>query len=288
MDREELGRRVSSGVDELWWRYRFLQDVADAAESGPDDRDLAMECFVRLATADPSWAQKSLDDRGPAGHQLGRLLDVDAVHRAMDRIRLESSRDEVLLRARMLLASVRWSARGGVSQSPEVWREAWHELLRVPETDRDEEWAGLALQPSARVAYEQFRELARAHISTLKPFELSHFLPDALAVAFRNQDWSTFEEWAVQFRALPEALRHGHGGASVTNLEGLRALKEGRTGDAESAMRRLLAVAEGLTFLTNDDVSSLPRSLRKAGLCLDLCQAFDQLAERRDWRNLPK
>jgi hypothetical protein len=44
--------------------------------------------------------------------------------------------------------------------------------------------------------------------------------------------------------------------------------------------------AEGLTFLRNDDVSSLAKSLREAGLCLELCQAFDQLAQRRDWRRL--
>jgi hypothetical protein len=288
MKREDLLLRLSSGVDELWWRYRFLQDVANATEASSEDKDLAVACLVRLAVVDPTWAKASLDDRGPAGHQLGRLLDVDRVHRAIEGVQLTSTDEEALMRARMLIASVRWSARRGQSQRPEVWQEAWEELLRVPQEGRSVEWAELAIQPSARVAYDQYRELAIARIGTLPPFGLSHFLPDALAVAFRNRDWPTFEEWAAQFRALPEALRHGHGGATVTNLEGLRALTDGRVDDAEEAMRALLAIGDGVTFLSNDEVSSLPRSLREAGLSLDLCDAFDRLVERRDWRNLSK
>jgi hypothetical protein len=286
MEREDLSQRLSSGVDELWWRYRFLQDVANESEADSADLDLAVECFVRLAVVDPTWAKRSLSDRGPAGHQLGRLLDIDRAHRAVEGIRLTSTREEALVRASVLIASVRWSARRGEPQHVEVWQEAWQELLRVPEGDRDEEWSGLAIQPCARVAYDQYRQLAVAHMATLQPFGLSHFLPDALAVAFRNRDWPAFEDWSRRFRGLPEALRHGHGAASVINLEGLRALSEGRPNDAEAAMRDLLAVADGLTFLSNDDVSSLPKSLREAGVCLDLCQAFDQLVERRDWRNL--
>jgi hypothetical protein len=288
MERDDLSLRLSAGVDELWWRYRFLQDVLNAPGAAADELDLAVECLVRLTVADPTWAKRSLDDRGPAGHQLGRLLDVDRAHRALEGIRLTSSRDEALIRARVLVASVRWSARRGESQHVEIWQEAWQELLRVPEHDRDDEWAELAIQPAARVAYDQYRRLVNSRVVTLDPFGLSHFLPDALAVAFRNDDWPTFEEWAMHFRALPEALRHGHGGAAVINLEGLRALREERIGDAERAMRDLLDVAEGLTFLSNDDVSSLPRSLREAGVGLELCQAFDRLVERRDWRKLSK
>jgi hypothetical protein len=284
MERDDLLRLLSSGANELWWRYRFLQEVTNAAGAASEDLDLAVECLVRLANSDPIWAKRSLDDRGPGGHQLARLLDAERLHRAMDGIRLTSQQEEVLLRARLLIASARWAARRGEAQDVAVWQEAWEELLRVPEGARDDEWAELAIQPSARVAYDAYRSLALAHMASLQPFGLSHFLPEALAVAFRNHDWPTFDEWLEQFHALPEALRHGHGGAAVVNLQGLRALTEGRRGDAEGAMRNLLALAEGLTFLSNDDVSALPRSLREAGVCLELCQAFDELVERRDWR----
>jgi hypothetical protein len=245
MNRDDLRQRLSSGTEELWWRYRFLQDVTSSPAAPSEDVDLALECFARLAMADQDWARNSLDDRGPAGHQLGRLLNREHVHRTMGQIRLKSNREDALLRARMLIASVRWSARRGESQHEETWKEAWQELMRVADEERDDAWEELALQPSARVAYDRYRELATSHLARVELFEQSHFLPEALAVAFRNNDWISFDGWVAQFRALPEALRHGHGAAAVTNLEGLRALREGRTGDAEAAMREYLCRRKG-------------------------------------------
>ncbi len=68
------------------------------------------------------------------------------------------------------------------------------------------------------------------------------------------------------------------------NLEGLRALDDGHPADAEAAMRRLIDAAQGLPFLSNDDTSALPKRLRTEELSLDLCDAFDALVKRLDWR----
>jgi hypothetical protein len=157
--------------------------------------------------------------------------------------------------------------------------------VRVPETERDDDWKTLALMPAAKVDYASYRNLAEHHITGLSTFYQAAFLPEALAVASANADWKTFDAWLVMYRELPEALRNDHASASVINLEGLRALREGRIADATSSMQQLLERASTLTFLSNKDVSSLPEGLRQAGLCTDLCDAFDEQVAKRDWRH---
>ena len=56
----------------------------------------------------------------------------------------------------------------------------------------------------------------------------------------------------------------------------------------EAAMRRLLELGVGEQFLSNADSSALPKRLRAEGKHLDLCDAFDALVKRFDWRLLTK
>ena len=83
-------------------------------------------------------------------------------------------------------------------------------------------------------------------------------------------------------------MRHGHGECEVVNLEGLRALDEGRTADAEDAMQRLVDAAQGVRFLSNEDTSALPKRLQAEGRALALCDAFDDIVKRTAWRLLRK
>ena len=49
-------------------------------------------------------------------------------------------------------------------------------------------------------------------------------------------------------------------------------------------MRPLVEAAPGVQFLSNDNTSALPKRLRAAGRTLDLCDAFDAIVARTDWR----
>lgn len=114
------------------------------------------------------------------------------------------------------------------------------------------------------------------------------FLPGALAVSAKAHDWSTFDEWLAQYNGLPEPLRRDHSQCAIINLEGLRALDETRSSDAVKQMSRLLDAAPATQFLSNDDISALPKRLRAEGLALDLCDKFDELVKKKDWRLLKK
>jgi hypothetical protein len=52
----------------------------------------------------------------------------------------------------------------------------------------------------------------------------------------------------------------------------------------EDAMRRLVEAAPGVQFLSNDDTSTLPNRLRAEGRALELCDAFEAMVKRLDWR----
>lgn len=292
MTREELLRRATSGEEELWWSYRFVEDVIRGTPEGPEgtkeELDQAAAFFVKLALADPKWAAETLEERGATGDRYAQLLSGERLARVLERVRCEPLREEALLRARLLIATAHWAALRSNEEILPKWQEAWSELLRVPEAERDKEWVRLALQPTARVAYEEYRRLAEARLARVRGFWRATFLIEAIPFAARHQDWPTFEAWARDYRQLPEALRQGHQLAVLINLEGLHALDEGRLADAEASMREVLKVAEGMQFLSNDDVSALPKRLRSEGLCLELCQAFAELVERRDWRRLEK
>lgn len=288
---DEIRQRAAAGGNSLWWAYRLVEVVAARANRATEEElDLAVDYFVQLATEDPAWAMQSLGDRGPAGHRLGQLLSPARTRRALAKLRLPSTREDAMLRARMLISSALWSARRKEVADTATWAEAWSELLRIPAVDRDGEWRTLALGPTSIVEYERFRELAEERLTELltKDFDQSMFLPDAIATAARHGDWFSFESWTRRFRALPEPLRHGHSTAAIVNLEGLRALETGHTAEAVSAMRELVALGSGLTFPSNEDVSALPARLRESGRCPDLCDAFDALVQKRDWRDLPR
>ncbi|MCA9625047.1 MAG: hypothetical protein KC731_38745, partial [Myxococcales bacterium] len=73
---------------------------------------------------------------------------------------------------------------------------------------------------------------------------------------------------------------------ALLNIEGNRALDDGDTERAEVLMRLLIDAAADAEFLSNDEVSSFPRRVAKAGLFDELSAAFADLVANRDWRNL--
>lgn len=68
------------------------------------------------------------------------------------------------------------------------------------------------------------------------------------------------------------------------NLEGIRALDEGRFEDAERIFDDVLALAPSLEFLSNPEVSSLAKRMRAEGRALAVCDEFDAITKKRDWR----
>jgi hypothetical protein len=288
MTLEEVRTRLASGTEGLWWSFRFLELVLDDFKTASEqDKSAAIDCFVRLAAEDPAWATSKLSDCGPEAHRIAMLLAEERLTSALGRIRLPLIKDDAMLRAHMLIGSARWQPRERGAGDDRLWRQAWQELLRVSEEERDNAWTCAALGPTAIVEYARYRELAEEHLMTLRhDFDRSMFLPDAIGTAARHHDWPTFEAWARAYRELPQPFRSDHAECTVINLEGLRALDEGRRQEAEASMRELLALAPALTFLSNDDVSALPERLRSEGLCADLCDAFDSLVNQRDWRLL--
>jgi hypothetical protein len=282
---EELRARATDTSDGLWWTYRFLDEVMDLREeAAPEDVAFAVDCFLRLSLRDPAWTTKVLGDRGARGHGFATLLSAERLTAALSKLHLPNIKDDAMLRAQVLCTAARWQRDDARRQT---WQRAWEELMRVPEAERDASWADLALEPTAFADYPCYRTLATLRLASMTDnFWRSDFLPKALAVAARHRDWSAFDTWLDAWRSLPEQMTQGHDACAVLNLEGLRALENGRAEDAETAMRRLLDVAQGQPFLSNDETSALPKRLRAAGISADLCDAFDDLVKRLDWRLL--
>lgn len=283
----EIRERLLGSHELLWWTFRFLDAVLGDINGAitEDDKSVAVECFLTLAVRDPAWAIAKVDSQGPEGHALATLLSEGRLTSALSRIRLASVKDDAMLRARMLSRSAHWERIKSTGDET-LWHQAWQELLRVPEPERDEEWKSAALEPSSFVDYTHFRLLATERLAKIRDFDRSMFLPDAIASAARHRDWPTFETWVAAYRALPEPLQRGHSRCEVINLEGLRALEAGHLQAAEASMQELLESAAGETFLSNGGVSALPNRLRSQGLYPDLCSAFDELVKKRDWRRL--
>lgn len=63
-------------------------------------------------------------------------------------------------------------------------------------------------------------------------------------------------------------------------------MNEARYDDAERAMAEVVEIAPRLMFLSNDEVSKLAKRLRAAGRAIRLCDEFDALTRKRDWRLL--
>ncbi len=280
MTLEDLQRRAQSEPDSLWWQYRFIAAVIDyRATPSPEAKTAAVDAFVRLAIADPQWVNEAIDVRGPPGHGLSVLLSGDRLQSALSRLRLASADGTAMLRCRMLsaAANVLQCDTCDKGAADDLLRQAWAELSRVPEAKRDAEWRTIALGdtfvvgPAAIANYPLYRDLANEHLSSLtRDFDRSMFLGHVIPVAARQRDWPTFEVWVKIRRSLPEALVRNHAECEIVNLEGLRALDEGRVADAEAAMRKLLDSAPTTEFLSNEAVSALPKRLRAEGRALKL------------------
>lgn len=287
MTLDEIRKRADGEQDSLWWSYRLLDHVCGLEDNANEDlQAAAVDAFLRLATADVEWATAAVTAGGPAGHRLARFFSGERLAATLSRLRLPSTSEEALLAARMLAGSAAWQ-KGESAEA--LYRRAWEQLQRVPEPDRDAAWKGVALTPAAYADYPQYRARATEHLTTLvDQFWRSHFLAKAIPVAARHRDWPTFESWLGERRALPEPLRRDHDECAIINLEGLRALDEGRIVEAEAAMQRLLELAPGQQFISNDDTSALPKRLRADGIAITACDAFDALVTRQDWRRLRK
>jgi hypothetical protein len=213
------------------------------------------------------------------------VLSRPGFRAAVARLVLPDPKTDAMVRARVLSVVAQWQKE----DADMFWREAWTELTRVPAAERDDTWRRLALTPASHGDYAQYRELAQAHLDGLdQDFWRSQFLPAALAVAARNRDWLTFERWVAAWDALPEPMHDAHSACAIANMLGVRALDEGRLADAEAAMRTLLQVAPRDQFVTNADTSALPKRLRTEGKLVDLCDQFDEIGKRVDWRLLTK
>lgn len=282
MTLEELRQGASGNVDALWSAFRFLEEVMYLDDKASDeDKSFAVDCFLRLAVDDPDWATKALGKGGPDGHLLGSLLSEARLTSALSRLHLPNIKDDAMLRARLLCNSAKWRRDG----QKELLLRAWAELLRVPEVDRDPSWKTLALTAAAIADYTSYRTLAVEHlISLTDPFWRSKFLPQALDVASRHRDWTTFDTWLADGQSLPAPMTRGHQACAVINLEGPHALDDNRPDDATATMQRLLEAGQGQPFLSNDDTSALPTRLRAEGRCLALCDTWNALVKTLDWR----
>jgi hypothetical protein len=105
-------------------------------------------------------------------------------------------------------------------------------------------------------------------------------------VAARHKDWASFERWIAAYRALPQSFRRDHDACAIMNLEGMRALDDGRFDEAERIMHQVVEIAASVTFLSNAEVSVLAKRLRAEGRALALCDQFDTITQQRDWRLL--
>lgn len=288
--RDEIRERLSGNPPEqLWWTWRFLELVLrdSAYGSHVSEADLAfgVDCFVRLAAADPAWATAKLAEGGPGGHAFASLLSDERLDAALSRIAVADAAEDAMLRARILLASTYLKKGSGEGR----WSRAWTELQRVPEARHDESWSDAALSATAHADYPTYLQLADARLATpLDDFWRAAFLAKAIPTAAKHADWPTFARWLQQYRALPRSLRWDHNECAILNFEGLHALDEGRLEDAERIMEAVVELAPSLQFLSNDEVSLLAKRMRTEGRALGLCDRFDEITKERDWRLLKR
>jgi hypothetical protein len=197
--------------------------------------------------------------------------------------------DDPLLRARLIVCGAD-SYREAERLAPErreAWKQAWTELQRVDA--RDAGWQETALLVTAIADYPAYRSLTDAKLAdTHEGFWRARALEEAFPIAARERDWATFERWVTSYRELPSSLRSDHNEGVVRNIEGVRALDEGRIDDARRCFEELLAVAPRIEFLSNPETSMLCDRLRADGLFPELCDQFEAIVKDRDWRLLRK
>ncbi len=245
----------------------------------------ATDCFILLANADVEWALDATTEQGPGSHKLSTVLAGKKALATVKRLKHRDVALEALLRASVIDLCVHWEKNEKVRKSFLV--AEWKELQRVPAERRTSAWQVAALTPTSELDYPTYRTLAMERLQAqTKDFWRSSFLPEVIVVAFRQKDWPFFEKCIADYRALPESLQRDHSAVAISNYDGLRALDEERYLDAEAAMRRVLELAPATQFLSNDDVSVLPKRLHKEGRNPDLVAAFDELVKARDWRIL--
>lgn len=280
----EIRAKRDGSDNRLWWTSRYLEEVIRRRGAATaNEKDEAAACFVTLANADPQWALNELAEMGPRPHEFGELLSGDRLTAALETLSVEPIWEDAMLRAKLLSGPARWER--DEARREDLWRRAWQELTRIPEAARNAAWDVAALAPASRADFTSYKLLVRRHLERIpRPFDRGMFLPEAVSAAAKYRDWEQFEEWAQIFRALPEAFRHDHGDCAIWNLQGLRALDEGREDDALAAMREVLGLAPTLQFLSNEEVSSLPRRLFESGKAPELTSQFMDLVKQRDWR----
>ncbi len=251
--------------------------------------DAAVLAFVQLAIADPQWADE-VAARGVVGG-LPHLLTGSRLTYVISHLHLPSVTDEGMLRARILsgVASARRCDTCDKLEADDLARRAWNE---APSRARRQgaAWDAIALGenvvvgPAAVADYPRYRELAAKRIESLTlAFDRALFLGDAILVAGEHQDWPTFERWLGLWRSLPEPVTRNNTGCAIVNVEGLRALDEGRLADAEAAMKELLDLAPTTPFLSGTRTSALQKRLRSERRMLKLCDSFDTLVRRSNW-----
>jgi hypothetical protein len=273
--------------DRLWWTWRFLELVVrDFGLGNPvtdDEAMFAVECFAQLAATDADLALSKLSDNGPEGHGFSKFLGGDRLDAALARVRLPTTAGDAMVRARMIIASATWTRADADAEA--LWTRAWTELQRVPADARDNAWKDAALPAAARADYAAYRTLAEEKLErTTQVFWRAVALAAAIPVAARHKDWPSFERWLAEYRALPPAFHRVHDSCAFLNLEGLRALEEGRVTDAERMMQQVVEIAPSVEYLSNDEVSALAKKLRALGHALALCDAFDAITKEKDWR----
>lgn len=283
--RDDIRPLLTSSNERLWWTWRFLDDVVRNIHGGVSDADLtiAVDCLVQLANSDPAWATERLQTMGPEKHAFGALLAYDRLERALDGVRLTSANTGAMLRATIIVT--RASYLPSPADANALWARAWAELETIDV--RDGAWNALALEVSAHASYADFEPLAEEKLAgMLDPFWRGSFLESAIPTAARSGDWPAFERWVSAYRALEPAFQSDHATCAILNLEGVRALDEGDVTKAVALMERILDIAPSVQFLSNDDVARLAKRLRSAGRAISLCDRFDAIVAKRDWRLL--
>ena len=288
MNLESLRARQAAQPDSLWWTHRLLAALLSlrCREGREDHAGEAIDCFLRIAAADPDWALEAITERSPQGQYLIGMLSGDRLEEVLAAVQIPDAKSNAVFRAALLCDSASLS-EDNADLTP--WRRAWDELTRVDLAARDTQWRRYALHSAARVAYPEYRELAIEHLASLdRDFWRSVFLPGALDAAARHRDWPTFDRWLEAWHALPGPLRRGHKECQVIALQGHRAILEDNLPAAEAALRKLIEAAQGAEFLSNEEIAGFPKRLRAEGKLLDLCDTFDAIVQRKDWRLLER